>query len=185
MMRLAHDWFDRPLPGNVRIGEASWVYSAYAFVHCRSRRPRAVTIGRSSGVYLGSFFDLGPGGEVVIGDCCTLVGVVVATNARVVIGNYAFLAHEVVIADRFAAAPWRGEDEDEGPSDAGTSVVVGEDAWIGARATLLRGARIGAGAIVGAAAVVDFDVPPLAVVAGNPARIVGRAPDASETSGRS
>lgn len=184
MTRLAHDWFDRPLPGNVRIGEASWVYSAYAFAHCRSRRPRAVSIGRSSGVYAGSFFDLGPDGEVDIGDYCTLVGVVVATNARVVIGSYAFLAHEVVIADHYAAAPWRG-----GPgapaAGAQPAVVVGEDAWIGARATLLKGARIGAGAVVGAAAVVDFDVPPLAIVAGNPARIVGRAPDASETSGRS
>jgi acetyltransferase-like isoleucine patch superfamily enzyme len=121
---------------------------------------------------------------VAIGDYCTLVGVVIATNARVVIESYAFLAHEVVIADHFAARPWRGT---AGAASAAPqpSVIIGEDAWIGARATLLKGARIGAGAIVGAAAVVDFDVPPLAIVAGNPARIVGRAPDASGTSGRS
>ena len=40
---------------------------------------------------------------------------------------------------------------------------------------LTSGARLGAGAVVGAAAVVDFEVPPYAVVAGNPARIVGYA----------
>jgi acetyltransferase-like isoleucine patch superfamily enzyme len=174
--RLAHDWFDGALPDNVRIGEGSWIHSAYAFLHMRSRRPCAVSIGRRSGVYIGSFFDLGPEGEVVIGDYCTLVGVVIATNARVVIESYAFLAHEVVIADHFAARPWR-EAAGAAPAAAQHAVSIGEDAWIGARATLLDGARIGAGAIVGAAAVVDFDVPPLAIVAGNPARIVGRAPE--------
>ena len=174
MKRLAHDWFSRPLPDNVRIGGGSWLYSAYAFLHCRSRRPCAVSIGRNTGVYEGSFFDLGPSGEVRIGDFCTLVGVIIASNARVEIASYCFLAHEVVIADRFAAAPWRGGDEADA-QDPEPTVVLGEDVWIGARATLLAGARIGAGAVVGAAAVVDFEVPPLAVVAGNPARIVGRA----------
>jgi acetyltransferase-like isoleucine patch superfamily enzyme len=172
-VKLAHDWFDRPLPENVRVGEGSWLYSAYAFLHCRSRRPCAVSVGRRTGIYHGSFFDLGPSGEVSIGDCCTLVGVIVSSDARVVIGSYAFLAHEVVIADHFAAAPWR---DGGGPApEPGPSVILGEDVWVGARAILLKGARIGAGAIVGAAAVVDFEVPPLAIVAGNPARIVGRA----------
>jgi acetyltransferase-like isoleucine patch superfamily enzyme len=40
---------------------------------------------------------------------------------------------------------------------------------------LLPGARLGDGVIVGAGAVVDFEVPPYAVVAGNPARIVSWA----------
>ena len=169
---LSHDWFGGPLPANVHIGAGSWLHSAYAFLHCRSTRACALSVGRHTGIYQGSFFDLGPQGEVRIGDYCTLVGVIIASNARVLIGSYSFLAHEVVIADHFAAAPWA--------SDAGTaapepepSVILGEDVWIGARATLLKGARIGSGAIVGAAAVVDFEVPPGAIVAGNPARIVG------------
>ena len=173
---LDHDWFERPLPGNVHLGEGSWLYSAYAFLHNRSRRPCAVSVGRHTGIYHGSFFDLGPRGEVQIGDYCTLVGVIVASNARVVIGSYAFLAHEVVIADSFAATPWRGGGVAAAAAvQTEPAVILGEDVWIGARATLLRGARIGAGAIVGAAAVVDFEVPPLAIVAGNPASIVGRA----------
>lgn len=50
-------------------------------------------------------------------------------------------------------------------------LTVGEDAWIGARALILPGVRsIGDGAVVGAGAVVTKDVPPLTVVAGNPAR---------------
>jgi virginiamycin A acetyltransferase len=50
--------------------------------------------------------------------------------------------------------------------------VVGNDVWIGREATVMPGMSIGDGAIVGAQAVVASPVPPYAVVAGNPARIV-------------
>lgn len=50
---------------------------------------------------------------------------------------------------------------------------VGRGASIGGGATILPGLRIGARAMVGAGAVVTHDVPPRAVVSGNPARIVG------------
>jgi len=52
-------------------------------------------------------------------------------------------------------------------------VIIGNDVWIGTRATILSGVRIGHGAVVGAAAVVAHDVPPYAIVVGIPARIVG------------
>jgi len=168
------DWFDRPLPGNVRLGAGSSLHSAYAFLHSASRRSCALSIGRNTGIYEGSFFELGPQAEVRIGDYCTFVGVIIVTNGLVVIGSYSFLAHEVVIADHFAATPWRANAEPAAPLSQGEpSVVLGDDVWIGAGVTLLKGARIGAGAIVGAGAVVDFEVPAGAVVAGNPARVIG------------
>lgn len=52
-------------------------------------------------------------------------------------------------------------------------VVVGEDVWLAANVTLLSGVTIGRGAIVGAGSVVRYDVPPYAIVAGNPAKVVG------------
>lgn len=51
-------------------------------------------------------------------------------------------------------------------------VSIGNTAWIGANAVVLKGAAIGEGAIVGAGAVVTQDVPEWTVVAGNPARII-------------
>lgn len=53
--------------------------------------------------------------------------------------------------------------------------IVRRSASIGANATLLPGIEVGAGAMVGAGAVVTRDVPPDAVVAGNPARVIGSA----------
>jgi maltose O-acetyltransferase len=51
-------------------------------------------------------------------------------------------------------------------------VRIEDDVWIGARVTILPGITIGKGAIIGAGAVVTKDVPPLAISAGNPARVI-------------
>lgn len=53
------------------------------------------------------------------------------------------------------------------------SITVGEDAFIAARAFVLPGVTIHRGAIIGACAVVTKDVAELAIVAGNPARVIG------------
>ena len=53
-------------------------------------------------------------------------------------------------------------------------IVIGNYAWIGARATVLAGVTIGEGAVIMAGAVVTRDVPPYAVVGGVPARIVSQ-----------
>lgn len=51
-------------------------------------------------------------------------------------------------------------------------VTIGNDVWIGARAIILSGVTVGDGAVLGAGAVVARDVPPYAVMVGNPARLV-------------
>jgi len=53
------------------------------------------------------------------------------------------------------------------------AVKIGNDVWVGARVLVLPGVTIGDGAVIGAAAVVTKDVPPFAVVAGVPARVIG------------
>lgn len=54
----------------------------------------------------------------------------------------------------------------------GGGIVVEDEAWICTNVIILSGVKIGKGAVVGAGAVVTRDVPPYAVVGGNPARVL-------------
>ena len=59
-------------------------------------------------------------------------------------------------------------------ADRGGDVVIGNHVWIGYRAIILPGIRIGDGAVIGAGSVVTKDVEPFVIVAGNPARPIGQ-----------
>ena len=141
--RLEHDWFSEPLPTNVVLGHGSWLYSSFAFRHYRSSRPVGLSVGEATGLYHGTFFELGPNAELCIGHYCTLVGAIICTNKRVIIKDYVFAAHEVVLADSQFAIPGMPPpngctDDAIGTSDA--SIVIDNNVWIGARAVLLEGA---------------------------------------------
>lgn len=57
------------------------------------------------------------------------------------------------------------------PTHSEEKIIIGSDVWIGRNAVLLGNITIGDGAIIGAFSVVAKDVPPYAVVVGNPAQI--------------
>src|SRR5579862_3449694 len=105
MARLEHDWYAADLPSGVEIGERAWLYSSFAFLHCRSEKRPSVTIGDDSGVYNGTFFELGAGGSLRLGRFSTLVGAIIRYDCAVLIGSYVYVAHEVVMAESFAIAP--------------------------------------------------------------------------------
>lgn len=166
---LQHDWYPAPVPANVRIGQRTWIHSSFAFLHYHSRRPCGVDIGNDSGIYKGTFFELGPDGEVVIGDYCTVVGAIFATNGRITIGDYALISHAVVLADHDASHPPVASDASHAPA---RGITIGRNCWIGARAVLLGGCRIGDNSVIGAGSVVRGVVPPNVIAAGNPLRVV-------------
>lgn len=60
-----------------------------------------------------------------------------------------------------------------------SAIVIGDDVWIGAHATIMPGIHVGTGAVVGAGCVVTKDVPERAIVVGIPARVVRFRPIAS------
>lgn len=51
-------------------------------------------------------------------------------------------------------------------------IIIGNDVWIGLNVTILTSVNIGDGAVIGAGSIVTRDVPPFAIVAGNPAKII-------------
>jgi len=181
------DWFPRPLPAGLRMGQRCFLYSAFSFLHCPVGAANEVSIGDDTGIYHGTFFELGPQARVAVGNFCTLVGAILRVEREVTIGDYVFIAHEVVISDcdagertsvRRSVSPTGGLTSAARqallppPSCEPRPVRIEDDVWIGMRAILLAGVTVGAGAVIGAGAVVSQDVPPLAVVSGNPARVV-------------
>ena len=55
------------------------------------------------------------------------------------------------------------------------SIIIEDDVWMGANALILSGVKIGRGSVIGAGAVVTpMDIPEHSIVAGNPARIIGK-----------
>ena len=58
-----------------------------------------------------------------------------------------------------------------------TPVVIEDDVLIGANAVMLEGIRVGAGSVVAAGAVVNKDIPPMSVAAGQPARVIKKVDD--------
>jgi len=171
MTRLAHDWFPGELPRNMSIGSGSWLYSSYAFLHYRSSNPEGVLIGCESGIYDGTFFDLGPSGSIRIGNYTTIVGAIIRSDGPVEIGDYCLIAHEVVFSDDQFGIPGAPAavkcqvNEKRG-------ITVGRNCWIATGAILLEGARIGDDSIVGAHTVVDFEIPAGKMVVGYPPRIL-------------
>ena len=100
---------------------------------------------------------------------------------RVSIGKYAVLAHEVSIQGGDHRYDLPGTPVYFSPRPSMPYTVIEEDVWIGHRAIIIAGVRIGRGAIVGAGAVVTKDVPPYAIVGGVPARpIAERFPDPTD-----
>ncbi|MGV7211212.1 glycosyltransferase [Oxalobacteraceae bacterium A2-2] len=61
-----------------------------------------------------------------------------------------------------------------GTAEAGSKgpIIIGDDVWIGYNCTVLSGVTIGQGAVVAAGSLVTKDVPPYAIVGGNPARLI-------------
>lgn len=57
-------------------------------------------------------------------------------------------------------------------NDKEKDIIIEEDVWIGANVTILSGVTVGRGAIIGASSVITKDIPPYAVVVGNPYNII-------------
>ena len=83
----------------------------------------------------------------------------------------------LVITNNHSTKPelgkWILKQQYEASGDVNKDVIIGEDVWIGAYVTILCGVKIGRGAIIGTNSVVRTNIPPYAIVNGNPAKIVG------------
>jgi acetyltransferase-like isoleucine patch superfamily enzyme len=109
-----------------------------------------------------------PGGHLEIGNNVFInYGCSVASSNHVKIGDDCLIGSYVMIMDcDFHRV------EDKSWDTTGEPIIIEDRVWIGNRAIVLKGVRIGHDSVVAAGSVVTHDVPPRTVVAGVPARVV-------------
>jgi putative colanic acid biosynthesis acetyltransferase WcaF len=95
-------------------------------------------------------------------------GAVVYNQAAIYVGQGAVVSQEAFLCT--------GTHDYQDPSFplVAKPICIGPKAWIAARAFIHPGCSVGEGAVVGACSVVTKDVPPWAIVAGNPTRVIGQ-----------
>ena len=117
--------------------------------------------------------------EIVIGKNCSFgeYNHITSTN-KIVIGDNLLTGRWVTITDNshgntdlasLQQPPLMRLVTSKGP------VIIGDNVWIGDKATILPGVTIGDGAVIAANSVVTKDVPAYCVVGGNPARVIKQA----------
>ena len=107
------------------------------------------------------------GNEVFVG-----YGAELDISEGLTLGNHVLIAPGCFITDHHHRRGAHARIAAQGCESA--PVVIEDDVWLGANAVVLPGIRIGRGAIIGAGAVVTHDVEPMAIVAGVPARPIGK-----------
>ncbi len=179
------DWWPHPIPSNVKFGEGFYCETAQIFRHLRSRKRKAVVIGKHVSCYAGCSFAIAENGTCTIGDFTLLNGALIMAEDKIDIGSHCLISWNVGIADSDfhplepaqrlidaqALAPFF-KDRPARPKLKTAPVRIADNVWIGMNAVILKGVTIGENSIVGAGSVVTKSVPPNTVVAGNPAVIV-------------
>jgi maltose O-acetyltransferase len=124
-------------------------------------------LGKSTGILMG--VEVRKPGNIFIGNHVSINRKVLldGRGGKLVIGNNVDIAQETNI--------WTLEHDvhDDYHTSKGADVVIEDYVWIASRCTILPGVRIGKGAVVASNSVVTKDIPPMTIVGGIPARIIG------------
>lgn len=154
----------------------SWLYRRLAV-------RENVTVGKR--FHVGPFSRIWAPNRLTFGDDC-YVGKYCTIEVDGEIGNGVLIANNVGLVGRedhdihevgtlISRSRWIG---DSGYNPERATIRVEEDVWIGFGAVVLSGVTVGRGAIVASGSVVTKDVPPYAIVGGNPAKVLAERFDA-------
>lgn len=170
------------LPDNVRVGRNTVVFGDDAFKRFRARRNPGLVIA-DDGTMDHVLFAVGEHGRLEIGNLCYFCHALLLCEGHIRIGDRVLIGWDATIADSdfhpiapaerlvdaIACSP--ATSGFTRPKVASQPVTIGDDVWIGPKATILKGVTVGDGAIVAAGALVTRDIPAGGRAAGNPAII--------------
>jgi acetyltransferase-like isoleucine patch superfamily enzyme len=174
-------WDYSTLPANVFIGPDCWIERRASFERYRSTQNPGLVLGHRVKAFTWTEFNVEPTGTLEVGDDTVLVGAVFMCAERIQIGRAVVISYNVTVADsdfhpldprqrrRDAVANSPSGDRSQRPEIEARPVTVGDGAWIGIGAIILKGVTIGEDARVRAGSIVVHDVPGGATVGGNPA----------------
>jgi acetyltransferase-like isoleucine patch superfamily enzyme len=180
---LPDDWFAGTIPSNIIAGENSVIDSSFCFKHYYAKGAVGLRVGRNVTIWRASLA-ADEGALIEIGDDTYVANASLVCTERISIGARVMIAGGVTIADSdfhplapaarvadtIALSPVG--DRSRRPQVETRPVIIEDDVWIGFNATILKGVRVGAGAVIAPGALVLRDVAAGAEVAGNPAREV-------------
>lgn len=109
-------------------------------------------------------------GKVSVGDYCGFNGMKILGRGEVSIGNYFHSGIECMMIT--SNHNYEGKMIPYDSTHIIKKITIGDCVWLGNRVTIVGNVNIGEGAIIAAGSVVCKDIPPLAIVGGNPAKIL-------------
>jgi acetyltransferase-like isoleucine patch superfamily enzyme len=167
------------------------VFHETARVHTQGLEKERISVGAYTHIR-GELTLFGHGGRISLGEYCYVGEQTRIWSAKEVrIGNRVLISHLCTIMDNLTHPldplerhqQFRDIITTGHPRDLNLDerpVIIEDDALISCHCVVLRGVRIGRGAVIGAGSVVTTDVPPMVIAAGNPAKII-RKLEAAET----
>jgi maltose O-acetyltransferase len=127
--------------------------------------------GASANIERRAYF--GSGRDVSLGDDSG-IGVNAKLSPGIEIGSNVLMGEDVLLLTRnHAFADRERLIRDQGYLQT-ERIQIDDDVWIGTRSIILPGVHVGTGAVIGAGSVVTKSVEPYAIVAGNPATVIGQ-----------
>jgi acetyltransferase-like isoleucine patch superfamily enzyme len=113
-----------------------------------------------------------PGAVLELGDHFAITGGTICAAERIVVGHGVTVGANTIIVDT-DFHPLGPEHRHRNPNQAAPApITIEDDVFVGMQCLVLKGVTLGRGCVIGAGSVVTRDVPPGALAAGNPARVI-------------